>query len=275
MTRHTAEMDFTGERMLPGQADPATFWHHVYRYRFAIPYCRDRQVLDVASGEGYGCASLLKGGARSVIGVDISEDACRYARERYCVQAVAAPAERLPLPDRSLDVVVSFETIEHLREPKLFIRECARVLRPAGRLIISSPNRDLYRLRNGMNPFHCSEMSEPELLGALRECFEIETIHGQYPEIAPAGLARATLWPMAIWVRMKGINRFRRWIQHRRLRHLEAIPLQYTKDPALAVQGPLTDRGNIVNPNVVRPRTPSPHLEFVFLLVVARRLDSV
>lgn len=264
-------MEFTGERMVPERADPATFWHHVYRYKFAIPFCRDRRVLDVACGEGYGCASIIKGGASHVIGVDISEEACRHARARYGVEAITGSAEEIPVPDQSVDVVTTFETIEHLPHPERFIKECARVLPPGGRLILSSPNRDLYRKRNGLNPFHCSEMSEQEILALLDQDFLVDGVYGQYPELQPAGLIHPPLWPYAMWLQMKGWNRIRKMVRRLTGAYFFAVPAEFYDDPAEAVINEPPTSGRASNPNMVRFRPVSPHLDFVFFVITAVR----
>src|SRR5688572_17038072 len=95
-------MDFTGERMIPEVADPHMFWEHVYRYRFAASYAPGRRVLDIACGEGYGSAALLKAGAASVIGVDISAEAVAHARRKYGVDARVGDAAAIPLGDSSV-----------------------------------------------------------------------------------------------------------------------------------------------------------------------------
>lgn len=255
--------------MVPERADPATFWHHVYRYKFAIPYCRGRRVLDVACGEGYGCASIKEAGATLVTGVDVSGEACRHARDRYGVNAIEGSALDLPLCDASVDVVVSFETIEHLPDPGRFIDECARVLAPGGRIVMSSPNRDLYRLRNGINRFHCAELSEPELLRTVGRRFDVEGVFGQYPELRPAGLLSPALWPLAPWTLMRGANRLRRMARFTLGRYYFSVPPELYENPALAVNGDLPGAHSVWNPNIVRARRPSHHLDFVFLLVVA------
>jgi O-antigen biosynthesis protein len=64
--------DNSGERMVPERSGGLTFWEHVYRYAFASDFVKGKYVLDIACGEGYGSAVLLKAGAEKVIGIDIS-----------------------------------------------------------------------------------------------------------------------------------------------------------------------------------------------------------
>ena len=118
------------ERMVPDEAHARVFWEHIERYRFAKEFVRGKRVLDIACGEGYGSAALVKAGAASVIGVDISPEICQHARDKYGLDARMGDAQAIPLQDRSIDLVVSFETIEHVDSPDMFIAECARVLSP-------------------------------------------------------------------------------------------------------------------------------------------------
>src|SRR5438132_6501761 len=107
-------LPWTGERMIPEKADASTFWEHIYRYKFASKFSAGKMVLDIACGEGYGAHSLSQGRAESVIGVDISEETCRHARAKYGMDARLGDAEAIPLGKSSVDLVVSFETIEHV-----------------------------------------------------------------------------------------------------------------------------------------------------------------
>ena len=79
---------------------------------------------------------------------------------------------------------MSFETIEHVPDPELFLNECERVLVPGGLLVISTPNRDVYHqiMSGHLNPFHCSEMSLPEFEAILRPRFRKWSIYTQCPQ---------------------------------------------------------------------------------------------
>src|SRR4051794_3204615 len=108
----TDAMDFTGERMVPDACAGSILWEHLYRYKFARQFVQGRRVLDIACGEGYGSSALQAAGAASLIGMDISEETCQHAREKYGIDARVGDAMAIALPDRSIDVVVSFETVE-------------------------------------------------------------------------------------------------------------------------------------------------------------------
>ena len=113
MASHTL---FTGERFLPGCTGEIAY-EHWHRYAFARQFVKDKRVLDAACGEGYGSA-VLGTVAASVVGVDIDKDAVAEAGRRYGrppeVSFVEESCTALSLPDASFDVVVSFETIEHV-----------------------------------------------------------------------------------------------------------------------------------------------------------------
>lgn len=169
-----------GERMLPDSSDGNTFWEHVQRYRFAAGYAAGQRVLDIACGEGYGTAALHDAGAASVIGVDLSEEVCAHARARYGVDARAGDATSIPVGDGEVDLIVSFETLEHLYAPDAFLAECSRVLSARGRLIISTPNRPVYCQRTPDNPFHHRELDADEFNQLLVGGFEPIDYYGQY-----------------------------------------------------------------------------------------------
>jgi SAM-dependent methyltransferase len=194
---------YTGERLMPGCTDMFTYWDHIYRYRFALQYVRGKRVLDVASGEGYGAHALHEfGSATTVLGLDCAFDACRHAAARYSLNTICATATKMPLANRCLDVIVSFETIEHIEHPAEFVAECARLLTPDGVFIVSTPNKVLYNAgRTEKNPFHCAEMTEDEFHRVLAPCFEKITFYGQRPAHSRWWQRHAFRTKGSIWMR--------------------------------------------------------------------------
>ena len=155
-------MSVESERLDPDDAVEASLQEHLARYRFARDHVRGR-VLDVACGAGYGTALL------GAVGADLSLPTLRAARKRYPARYVAADALRLPFA-RAFDAVVSFETIEHVPDAASFVAECARVLRPEGVFIVSTPNRELWSPRSPRpcQRHHVREFNRREFLEVLR-----------------------------------------------------------------------------------------------------------
>jgi ubiquinone/menaquinone biosynthesis C-methylase UbiE len=172
-------LPFTGERIIPGQVSEPLFRAHEARYVFAGRFVKDKAVLDVACGTGIGTHYLLKAGARSCLGLDIDLPAIGYARAAYqgC-QFEPCDATNLCVPESSMDVVVSFETIEHLRDYLKFLSECHRVLKPGGVLICSTPNRTMSRWARE-NIYHVREFTAAEFRRALESIFVDVRLSGQ------------------------------------------------------------------------------------------------
>ena len=169
-----------GERLIINQNWlPETIMEHLHRYQFAREQVREHDVvLDAACGTGYG-SGILAEKAGKVYGIDISEDAVQYASERYSAENISfqtMSVEKLEFPDNFFDVVVSFETIEHVEHEiqKKFLAEIKRCLKPKGILIMSMPNDDLYRFLSGDqydNPFHVADLTQEGFKKILREQF--------------------------------------------------------------------------------------------------------
>lgn len=175
-------MEFTGERFIPTETGEIRH-EHLHRYAWCERLVRGRDVLDIACGEGYGSAMLSRQ-ARSVKGVDIARSAVEHASERYRditgLEFMRGDAAQIPLGDQSVDVVVSFETIEHHDRHREMLSEIRRVLRPEGVLVISSPNRTVYsELAGHHNEFHVKELDFGEFDAVIRTQFEQVRYFGQ------------------------------------------------------------------------------------------------
>lgn len=177
-------MPLTGERTVPGLAEE-NYWfrRHEVVYRRLAERCRDRDVLEAGSGEGYG-ADLIANVARRVVGLDYDESAVAHVRARYPrVEMLHGNLAELPMPDASVDVVVNFQVIEHLWDQGQFVAECLRVLRPGGVLLMSTPNRITFTPGSDtpLNPFHTRELNAAELTELLTEQgFAMEAMLGVY-----------------------------------------------------------------------------------------------
>jgi SAM-dependent methyltransferase len=159
------------------------WYEHFHRYAFARRLAAGKRVLDAACGEGYGSA-LLAEVAAEVTGVDIDAASVAHARARYAgkpnLRYECADAARLPFADRSFDLVVSFETLEHLAAQQELLAGFARVLADDGVLVISSPDKRTYsELAGFRNEFHVRELYREELLDLLRPHFGAVRLYGQ------------------------------------------------------------------------------------------------
>lgn len=165
-----AVLTLTGERTIP-DLDIENYWfrRHQVVYQRLAPRCADLEVLEAGCGEGYG-ADLIAAVARRVVAVDYDAAAVAHVRARYPrVEVMQANLAELPLPDASVDIVVNFQVIEHLWDQPQFVAECARVLRPSGLLMVSTPNRITFSPGRDtpVNPFHTRELNAAELTELL------------------------------------------------------------------------------------------------------------
>ncbi len=175
-------MEFTGERYIPSIAGHLKY-EHLHRYALSLDFVAGKSVLDLASGEGYGSA-LLAGVAQSVVGVDLDRKTVEIASYKYSdnqkLKFLIGSCDSVPLPKQSVEVVISFETIEHHDRHEEMMLEIKRVLKADGLLIISSPNRLTYSDEpNYSNPFHVKELYYEELCDLLYRHFKYVRIYGQ------------------------------------------------------------------------------------------------
>ncbi|WP_413170699.1 methyltransferase domain-containing protein [Burkholderia latens] len=158
---------------------------HVFRYHFAAQYVpQNARVIDIACGMGYGSHLLGRMTfAKEVIGLDVNEDGLAYAKEMYAspnVRFGLANAENLAgIEENSIDLICSFETLEHLPRPDLFLREARRILKPGGRLIVSVPNDWSDETGEDPNPYHFHVYTWHSLIDQLREHFIVDEAFDQ------------------------------------------------------------------------------------------------
>lgn len=165
-------IDDTGERMVPAyHKGHIVYAEHIVRYEAAMQLVKGKAVLDIASGSGYG-TSLLSQAAKKVYGVDLDADAIKYAKKNYGsdkIEFIQGDGNSIPLNDDSVDIVVSFETIEHIEDYPTFMKEVKRVLRNDGLFILSTPNDVEFP---ETNHFHIHEFEKEELETLVRKYFK-------------------------------------------------------------------------------------------------------
>jgi SAM-dependent methyltransferase len=156
---------------------------HMARYWWATAFCQGRRVLDAGCGLGYGAKMLKQAGAAEVVAVDLSEAVIEVARQAVSDDVICQIADlrSLPYGEDSFDLVVCFETIEHVDEQDRVLDQLARVLRPDGLLLISSPNRRHYVPGN---PHHRHEYVPAELCAALESRFQAVRLVPQHAMLA-------------------------------------------------------------------------------------------
>ena len=203
-------MKFTGERMIPKINEGEVVWaEHYARYIFSSLFIKGKMVLDIACGSGYGSLYLAEKGAGKVFGIDNSKETIRYAKQTYPhpkVEYSIGDVRDLKLPDNSIDVVVSFETIEHVPDHKEFLSEAKRVLKKNGLLIISTPNKNVY---SPGNPFHAKEFTLKEFKTTLEEFFKNVEVLYQDNWITSGILESQTVRSANFLKRLKRVNMFK------------------------------------------------------------------
>ncbi len=179
MTQQAA-LEFTGERYTP-ECPREMLYEHFARYAMALEFVGGKRVLDCACGEGYGSA-LLAERAATVLGLDCSEQAVAHARERYIkgnLRFDVADATALTLED-CVDVVVSFETLEHLAAQDAMLVGFKRALSSDGLLLLSSPDKLNYSdIPRYHNKFHVKELYRSELEALLARHFKYVRLYAQ------------------------------------------------------------------------------------------------
>jgi len=177
----------TGERFLPfsepKEVGAEIHYEHLHRYALATQLSKNMEVLDLASGEGYGSFMLSKT-AKHVIGVDFDKEAIAHASSKYpCENLEFLMGSIMDIPidgEKIFDVIVCFEAIEHVEDHRKLLSEVKRLLKENGLFIVSTPNKLLYSNEdNYYNPFHVKELYFDQFRELLSEYFSNLQIYGQ------------------------------------------------------------------------------------------------
>jgi SAM-dependent methyltransferase len=187
-------MDVAVERYCP---DSQEWWElsadHLARYLFAIQYVTGRRVLDAGTGYGYGAAILAASGATAVFAIDIDPNVVCYGRRAYQLPNLTIEVddcEHLDKAQGAFDVIINFENIEHLKDPRAFLRAAARLFARDGILLCSTPDRAAmapFVNAKPANPYHVNEWYTDEFGALLREFFNEVQIYAQVRSV-PAEL---------------------------------------------------------------------------------------
>jgi hypothetical protein len=140
---------------------------HLARYSIVRELCRDRRVLDIACGEGYGSSFLMRWGATEVVGVDRSTEAIERATGWFGDTVTFIRGDALESDDllqgRVFDLIVALETIEHVGDPERFLETLRRLAAPSAIIVLSCPNDAWYYHDDEPgNPHHLTHYSFEE-----------------------------------------------------------------------------------------------------------------
>lgn len=191
LSTNQSNVTFTGERLVLNDTVKhnyaKVYTEHILRYELACHFVPGKVVLDAACGIGYGTKMIESAGALSVTGIDISEESIHHAASYFQgsnIRFSTADIHSLPFDNESFDIVVSFETIEHIPSGCAWIHESSRVLKNEGWFIVSTPNRTMhspgtYSYEKPRHPYHYFEYSTTEFIGELLLQYDIVELYGQ------------------------------------------------------------------------------------------------
>ncbi len=158
------------------------WYEHWHRYHWISPWLKNKVVADLACGEGYGSA-LLAQSADAVIGVDIDRATTEAAKNKYHgldnLTFQTNDVLNSKIHSDSIDVVVSFETLEHLTEQQKLLDEFKRILKTDGMMVLSTPDKAVYSGSETHNEYHLKELYKAEFKSLVEANFKHVRYFGQ------------------------------------------------------------------------------------------------
>lgn len=201
----------TGERIIPDQMDRmnALLMEHLARYYFSLPHVRGR-VLDFATGTGYGAhiiAKKCKKKITEIVGIDIVPEVIEYALGRYYHPLSSFAVEDVTEPNLvdklgTFDVILSFETIEHVKEEEQFLKNIFQLLKPNGKLILSTPFGEGRGKPSG-SPFHVHQLTPQEFFRLFDQYSSRNFYYQIGPLIEPIDSSKQKNHPLGIVIAKK------------------------------------------------------------------------
>jgi len=183
------------KRNIKGNVERQELLYHLTRYYFASGFIKKGDyVLDAASGVGYGTYLLSQSSLHtSLVGIDIDKKTVEYAKNKFQNYNVLFQHSSLEQfqTKKLFDIIISFETVEHVNDATEFVRKCHQVLKPGGVLIISSPNKQVMSPHTDkpLTQFHVKEFTQMEFLSLLEKYFTEIQLYGQYHDFPHSVLA--------------------------------------------------------------------------------------
>ena len=211
------------ERLMPGTLEWDLYYaNHASRYQFALTQLenkKSRYILDAATGVGFGAHLLGNNNIGKIIAIDRDKTTINFAEQKYKHEAITFVVDDCETFEQSkqyypFDAVISFETLEHLPNPKLFIANCFECLLPGGQLIISTPNQLVSSPDGNLNwEFHEKEYTAAELVELLENNGFVDIkIYGQ--QFTAIGILRQQMRAELYRINSNPFNRLGKWIQH-------------------------------------------------------------
>jgi SAM-dependent methyltransferase len=171
----------TGERILPTQEDEVSivFSRHKFTYEYIKQYTKNRTVIDIGCGMGYG-SRILSENAKEVIGIDINNEAINYCKKNYKSENLSFIRSDVFLleEDSKYDIAVTFQVIEHIENISEFCDKLKNIVKIGGTIFISTPNIPLDQKIRNRNKYHINEMTYQEFKNILENKFKNVEING-------------------------------------------------------------------------------------------------